>query len=359
MKNLPMTVAVVGCGKISDIYLTNMIHRFDNIRVKACCAAHLENAKKKAAQYGIIGCTYEEILADPEVEMVVVLTPAPTHYELIKLALLAGKHVYTEKTMTHDLALARELVTLAREKGLCLGAAPDTFLGAAWQKARQTLDSGAVGEITSFRVSLNRCLDRMLCLYPFLRLPAGGICYDMGVYYLTNLVNLLGPIREVCAVVENRKPIRIGCVEDAADYGKPYEYLNEAQVSAILRMESGVTGTFQLNGETVGTNIHQFYLYGTSGILQLPDPNAFGGDVTLIRSKTDQQVLETDLPYSDNSRGIGPSEMVRAIREGRQNRASAELALHVLDVIQTMVESTGTGAFVKVETGCKRPEPLK
>ena len=132
-----MRVGVVGCGAISDIYLTNMIHNFENLEVAACCAGHLEHAKKKAEQYGIKGCTYEEILADPSIEMVVILTPAPTHEGLIRQALEAGKHVYTEKTMTLAPETAAKLIELAEEKHLYLGSAPDTFLGSALQTARK------------------------------------------------------------------------------------------------------------------------------------------------------------------------------------------------------------------------------
>ena len=353
-----MRVGVVGSGQISSIYLKNMIHTFENLEVVACCARSMESAEKRAAEFGIEARTYQQILDDKTIGMVVVLTPAPTHYELIKAALLAGKHVYTEKVMTHELALAQDLVALAKEKGLYLGAAPDTFLGAAWQQARRILDSGELGEVTSFHINMNSCLDRNLCKYLFLRQPAGGICYDMGVYYLTNLINLLGPIKEVCAVVENRKPVRIGCVEDGADFGKPYAYDNEAQVSAILRTESGITGTFVQNGESIGANQLIFRLYGTKAVAELPDPNAFGGKVTLIRSRTDITAPENDLPYGENSRGIGPAEMAQAIAEGRQNRASAQLALHVLDVIESMMESTKTGAFVQVKSTCQRPEVL-
>jgi len=353
-----MRVGVVGCGQISKIYLQNMIHSFDNLEVVACCARTMESAQKRAAEFGIEVRTYQQILDDASIAMVVVLTPAPTHYALIKEALLAGKHVYTEKVLAHEKQLALELAELAKEKGLYLGSAPDTFLGAAWQKARQLLDAGAMGEITSFQISMNNCLDVNLCKYLFLRQPAGGICYDMGVYYLTNLVNLLGPIREVCAVVENRKPVRIGCVEGAADYGKEYRYDNEAQVTAIIRTESGITGTFLQNGESIPSNQFGFRLYGTKAIADLANPNNFGGDITLIRSKEDREIPENALPYSQNSRGIGPSEMAAAIYEGRESRASAQLALHVLDVIECMMESTQTGGFVKVQTTCSRPAVL-
>lgn len=169
-------------GAISDIYLTNMIHNFENLEVAACCAGHLEHAKKKAEQYGIKGCTYEEILADPSIEMVVILTPAPTHEGLIRQALEAGKHVYTEKTMTLAPETAAKLIELAEEKHLYLGSAPDTFLGSALQTARKAIDDGLIGEVTSFEACANRDLDLLASIFRFLRMPGGGICYDFGVY---------------------------------------------------------------------------------------------------------------------------------------------------------------------------------
>lgn len=356
-----MKVGVVGCGSISDIYLKNMIEVFDNLEVVACCASHLENALKKGAQYGIRGCTYEEILADPEIEMVVVLTPAPTHYGLIKQALEAGKHVYSEKTITIDLEQAKELAALADEKGLYLGAAPDTFLGAAWQKARQIIDEGKLGDITSFQICGNRNLDWLTSYFKFLRMPGGGICFDYGVYYLTALVSLLGPVAETAAVVENRKPIRVEQNPDSPDFGKEFRYDNEGQVTAILRMESGVTGTFTLNGESLLMDMAAFTIYGTEGVLKLTDPNGFGGDISLVTFgdwQLREQKVENDLPYGENSRGLGPSEMAAAIREGRPNRASKELAVHVLDTICAMMESAEKKGFVPVESTCKKPEIL-
>lgn len=359
---MAMKVGVVGCGSISDIYLQNMIQVFENLEVVACCAAHPENALKKGEQYDIRSCTYEEILADPEIEMVVILTPAPTHYGLIRAGLEAGKHVYTEKTITIDLAQARELEALAARKGLYLGSAPDTFLGAALQKARQIIDSGELGEITGFQICANRNLDWLTTYFKFLRLPGGGICFDYGVYYLTALVSLLGPVAEVCAVVESRKPIRIDCNPDSPDYGKEFRYDNEGQVNAILRTESGITGTFTLNGESLAMDMAVFTIYGTGGVLKLTDPNGFGGELKLVKLENRQfreKTVENDLPYSGNSRGLGPAEMAAAIAEGRPNRANARMAVHVLDIICTMMESGEKKCFLPVRSGCDRPEPLR
>ena len=171
--------------------------------------------KRQAEQYGIKGCTYEEILADPSIEMVVILTPAPTHEGLIRQALEAGKHVYTEKTMTLAPETAAKLIELAEEKHLYLGSAPDTFLGSALQTARKAIDDGLIGEVTSFEACANRDLDLLASIFRFLRMPGGGICYDFGVYYLTAIVSLFGPVDRVVSSVRNLAPKREMCIRDS------------------------------------------------------------------------------------------------------------------------------------------------
>lgn len=351
-----MRVAVVGCGAISDIYLQNMMHQFDNLEVVACCAAHLEHALEKAGKYGIKGCTYEEILEDASIQMVVILTPAPTHEELIRRALLAGKHVYTEKTMTLSTESAGKLLKLAKDKGLYLGSAPDTFLGAALQTAAKAIADGLIGEVTSFQACANRNIDLLAGLFPFLRMPGGGICYDFGVYYLTALVSLFGPVEQVAASVQNRAVLRKNMAEDSPDYGREYGYDNESQVFSILKMENGVTGTFTLNGDSVIEDLAIFYIYGKKGILKLVDPNQFGGEVRYIPGKeyfgqeAEPRVLDYGFPYEENSRGVGPSEMAEAVMQGRPSKVDARMAYHVLYIMEKMMISSKTGAFEKVDT---------
>lgn len=362
-KTEKMRTAVVGCGSISDIYLENMIHRFSNLEVVSCCARHLESAEKKAAKYGIQACTFEEILADSSIEMLVILTPAPTHYELIRQGLMAGKHVYTEKTMTVSAEEAEELLKLSEEKGLYLGSAPDTFLGAALQTGRKAIDEGMLGEVTSFEISANREIDFLASRFTFLRMQGGGICYDYGVYYLTALVSLLGPVERVAAIVKNRKAVRKNICKESPDYGKEYTYPNESQVSAVIELENGIMGTFSLNGESIGRDLADFKIYGTKGVMKLSDPNQFGGDISVILKSDEEDgkstVLEPVSLYSENCRGIGPSEMAQAIRKGAKNRAGKEMAYHVLDTICQMMESSGTGAFEKVTSTCSRPEVFR
>ena len=338
----PVRVGVVGCGSISDIYLSNMINRFACLEVLGCAARHFENAEKKAARYGIRAYTYEEMLQDERIEMIVVLTPAPTHFSLIEKALLAGKHVFTEKTMTVEPEDAKKLLKLAEEKQLYLGCAPDTFLGAAIQTAKAAVDEGIIGDVTSFQISANRNLDMLASIFHFLRMPGGGICYDYGVYYLTALVGILGP-----------------------EYGQEYSYANESQVFAVLELESGVNGCFSLNGDSIMEDLAMFVIYGTKGVLKLPDPNQFGGDVILIpnemqkAAKETKKVLPPCNPYAENMRGVGPAEMAQAIRRGRPARAGMELAYHVLDIISQMMVSSENGRFEEIPSTCKRPDSFQ
>lgn len=360
-----MKTAVVGCGAISDIYLTNMIQRFDNLEVVSCCARHLEHAQKKAEQYGIRACTYEEILADPEIQMVVILTPAPTHEELIRKALLAGKHVYTEKTMTLSTKAAEELIQLAKEKQLYIGSAPDTFLGAALQTVRKAIDDGVIGEVTSFNASTNRDLDWLSSMFSFLRMPGGGIAYDFGVYYLTALVSLFGPVKRVSALVRNLAKTRKNVLPESPEFGQEFVYDNESQIFSILEMENGVAGTLSINGDSVKKERADFLIYGKKGILKICDPNGFGGEVVLIpgaegeKEAGEPRVLDYGFAYRENSRGIGPSEMAEAIAEGRKNRANAQMACHVLEVIEKMMESGETGRFEEVLSVCERPDAME
>jgi predicted dehydrogenase len=344
-----MTVAIIGCGVISQIYLQNLTTRFPNIKVKSCCARHIESARKRAAQFGIEATTMEAILADPEIEMVVVLTPPATHFDIIRQALEAGKHVYTEKVLSLTTREAKQLCDLSDEKGLYLGSAPDTFMGSAWQKSAQIIKENTLGKVTGFDVYINRNMDLIACEYPIVRLAGGGVLYDFGVYHLTALTYLLGRVKEVCGIVENNKPIRIGTVEGTPDFGKEYPFDNEAQVTALLRMENGAVGTFTINGESVPEDLCHLRIYGEQGVLALPNPNFFGGPVRLTKTGAEWEELPNDLPYSDNSRGLGPSEMACSIEEGRTNAASKERALHVLAVMEAIVKSTETKRFEPVQ----------
>lgn len=357
----PVKTAVIGCGAISDIYLANMIEKYSTLKVVACCARHRENAEKKAAQFGIRPASTDEILADPEVELIVILTPPSTHYDLVRKALLAGKHVYTEKPFALKLEQAEELLALAEEKGLLLGSAPETFLGSAIQTGRKALDEEKIGEITGFHVVGNRNISILAGLYKYMRQPGGGICYDYGVYYLTALVSLLGSMKEVYAKVGNFRRERKNTVTISPEYGQYYIYDNEAQVNAILTTESGVVGTFSLNGDSSAIDQGYFTIHGTKGILRLGDADLFGTEVSYMPEdyfSGSWQTLEPVSDLSDNCRGLGVAQLARCIREGGEPLVSGRMACHVLDIVEKIMESGKNGQAYYTETVCERPAPF-
>ncbi len=357
-----MNVGVIGAGAISGIYLENMIRRFKGLQVKAISSAHMESARKKAAEWGLQARTTEEILADPEIEMVVILTSASVHYPLIKEALLNGKHVYSEKTITDDFEQAKELRELAAAKGLYLGCAPDTFLGSALQAARAAIDRGLLGDIHSFVISANRNNTLLLSYAKFLREPKAGALFDYGVYYMTALTSLLGPVKRAFGVT--RAPYETYPSLRPEEAGMDIKNVNESQVAAILELQSGVTGTFHQDHDSACIDQAYFAIYGTKGVLYLPDPNQFGGSVRFLPNTKDWDhpeppvVLEQHTPFSMNSRGVGPADLAQAVREGRPPRASADMAVHVLEVLEAVLNSPENGGFKEMTTTFTRPEPL-
>lgn len=355
-----MNIGVVGAGAISDTYLTNLSTLFPNTRVVAVCANHLERAQVKAEKYGIRACTLEEMLADPEIGMVVVLTPVDTHYGIIKRTLEADKHIYTEKTVTETVEQAKDLLRLADEKKLYLGSAPDTFLGTAIQTARKAIDDGVIGEVNSFSIAINRNNDLFTAIFPFLRLPGAGVLRDYQVYYITALIALLGPAKRVGAFVRTPYPKRMNRIPGTDGYGEEIDTPNESVVAAILEMESGVVGTVHENHESMTYDRADFAIYGTKGVLLLGNPGGFGTPVRFLKAEEEKEpepiYLEQVGAYSDNVRGLGAAEMARALATGEKHRASGELATHVLDILESMEKSSASGEFVDLTTTCERPE---
>ena len=363
-KTQKMRTGVIGAGAISDIYLTNMTQHCEGLEIAGVAANHIESARKKASQFGLKAYTVDEMLADPSIEMVVVLTPVGSHYDLIRRALLAGKHVYTEKTITDDPAKARELLALADEKKLALASAPDTFMGSALQTARRAIDSGLIGDIHSFAVSGNRNNNILLSAMAFLRQPGCGIVYDYTVYYVTALVSLLGPVKRVGSIIGKPYPTHINIIPTSPDYGKVMDTPNESQVSAVIQMANGITGTLHIDADSNLQDTAFFAIYGTKGILYLTDPNQFGGTVKLLQDPVDfrqpAQMVElwNYTQFSENSRGIGPADLAAAVRENRPCRASKEMAYHVLEVLTGILKGGEIGSFVDIHSAFEIPEPL-
>ena len=276
-------VAVIGCGMISDVYIQNMTTSFSILEVVGCCDLKQELVNAASAKYNLKAMTMEEIIADQSIEMVVNLTQPAAHYLVIKQLLNGGKNVYTEKPLANDPAEAMELVKLADEKNLYLGASPDTFLGSAIQTAKEIVESGLIGDVTSCTASINRDYDFVVEYLPYIIQPGGGVGFDVGIYYMTALVYMLGPIKEVSGFsITNRKD-RLHSMPKMPNFQKPYSISSETVMVGSLKFSNGTLGTAMFNSDSILPERHGLVLYGTQGILYMANPNEFGGDVSLIR----------------------------------------------------------------------------
>lgn len=352
-------LAVVGCGIISDIYLENMLNRFSILEVAGCYDLNAESAERMAGKYNLPVLSMEQILANPDIELVVNLTPPAAHYTVAKQALLGGKHVYTEKPLTGTFQEAEELLRLSEELGLRLAAAPDTFLGAAGQTARFAVDCGMIGEMTGFAATLNRDGGWMAEKYPYTARPGGGIGMDVGIYYVTMLLSLLGPVEEVCGFWTTRDPDRKHYSLAREDAGQPYRLESENLVSACLQFKNSAQGTIHLNANSTQNEQPHLIIYGTQGVLYLPDPNQFGGDVRLaMKGYTEPIALPHTHAFDENSRGLGVAELAWAIIQGRPHRTGAQMAVHAVELLRGIEQSALMKRFYSMQTTFERPAPL-
>lgn len=363
----PVHVGIIGAGMISRAYLDALTKRFVIIQVETIGVRTPEKAKWVTEEFAIPVCTIDALLANPQIELIVNLTPPHAHEELIEKCLLAGKHVYTEKCFVLDTAAAKRLCDLAQSKGLQVGSSPDTYFSGWQQTARQVIDSGRLGTITSFAMVGNRDNERMLSAMAYLNKPGGGIVLDYSIYYLTALVNLLGPVHRVSAVVRNPYPTHVNQFELSPHFGETFETPNESQFYSILELENGIMGTFSVNADSVFFDQTYFAIYGNKGILYLSCPDWFNGEVSIYENTYDfakaerpeRKKFEIPFGYNQDARGVGAADMAWAIRTGREARCSKERTYHILDVQESMLKSNDQkGAFVEVVSTCHRSQPL-
>ena len=358
----PLLTGIIGAGAISGVYLTNLTGRFAGFTdVRYIAAGHLENAVRKADEYGLTALTAEELISREDIEMVVILTPVETHGELIRKCLLAGKHVYTEKTITVHSEEAMQLLALAQERNLYLGCAPDTFLGSMVQTGVRALQNDLIWDVHSFGIMINRDNDLLTSMFSFLRQKGAGILRDYVVYYLTALVTLLGPVETVGAFTAAPYEKRLNILPSSKEYMQEIDTPNEAITSVTVKMKNGIIGVIHDDSETTTVDHSVFNIYGRKGILKLGNANNFGDDILLVKKVMDyrhpeETLLERENEFSGNERGLGAAEMAQAIREGRPQRASGLLAIHVLQVIEAIEKSAASGQFVSVNSNLNQPE---
>lgn len=353
----PVNIGVIGCGDISDTYLRNCA-RFQELKVVAVADLDLSRAQAKAREYGVPhACSVPELLSLSEVEIVLNLTVPSAHFEVSRAALQAGKSVYSEKPLATTRAQGAELLRAADSRGLRLGCAPDTFLGSGLRTCRQLVDDGAIGEVVgaaAFRV--NHGMEHWHANPAFFYQPGAGPLFDIGPYYLTALVTLLGPVAKVAGATNTGSGVRP--ITGGPALGGTFSVATPTHVSSLLTFRSGATASTINSFDVWDSELPRLEIYGTRGTLSAPDPNTYEGPVR-IRTATDDAWHEVNLvpSYADDLRGAGLLEMVVAIREERPHRASAEMALHVLDIMQSVLESAEQAAFVALATTCDRPEP--
>ena len=351
-----MKVGIVGCGNISGNYLY-WSKKLDVIEVVACADIVPERATAKAAEAGIRACSVDELLKDPEVQIVLNLTIPRAHAEVNLAAIKAGKHAYCEKPFAVSREEGRKVLAAAKRKGVLVGGAPDTFLGGGIQTCRKLIDDGAIGEpvgATAFMAC--RGHESWHPDPEFYYDIGGGPMFDMGPYYLTALVNLLGPVKRVCGSARITFPERL--ITSEPKKGKKIKVATPTHIAGTMDFASGAIGTVVMSFDVVAHCLPIIEIYGSEGTLLVPDPNGFGGPVR-IRKMGDADWQEVRLTHSDDvGRSIGVADMAHAMQLGRKPRASGELCYHVLDVMCSFEEASKSGEYVEIASHCERPAPL-
>ena len=352
----PARVGIVGCGVISNAYVANAA-AFDTFDIVAC--ADVEHARREAlaAEHALEPLSVDELLGSPAIDVVLNLTPPLAHMAVTRSALEAGKHVYSEKPLAVTSTDALELVRLATARGKRLGCAPDIFLGRAYQTARALLDEGAIGEPLAASAAMLAGGQERWHPDPdtFFRDGAGPLL-DMGPYYLTAIVALLGPVRRVSGFASTLVAERT--IEIGPRMGELFAAETPTHTAALLELAGGVPATLVATFEAPGHYSTLLVVHGTEGELALPDPNGFEGQVQIKRSRTGWEDVSYASAGARDARGVGLNDLVEAIARDRPHRASAELAAHVVEVATSILASGERGSAVTIRSDVGRPDAL-
>ncbi len=369
---------VIGTGTYCDHYLRNLGPVYKNVRPVGCADLNAEAAKAAAARWNIPKVySSEEMMADPDVDIVLILTNPASHYNLTMQALRAGKHVYCEKPLATSLEQANEIVAFAAEKGLYVGAAPDTFLSPEFQTVRKLIDDGEIGRVIN--VTANYVGPGADLWHPnagFLYKKGGGPALDMGPYFLTTLVSMLGPLESLFCYANRGWDVR-------RIHGGDVDVDVMTNYCAVLKFACGAVGNLNLTYDEWKSDLPGMELYGTDGVIIAPDPNTMMGPIRLLKAEEFKTLVEskeiipqkleaiygpesfglfreidTLAPRIGNERGAGLADMAKAITEGRKPRVSADLCRHVTEAINAFNVCVETGLPYRMTTTFDLPEPL-
>jgi predicted dehydrogenase len=363
-------IGIVGCGNIAMTYLRNAA-LFAGLEPLACADVVPAQAALRAGEYRLRPCTVEALLADPAIDLVLNLTVPAAHHDVTLAALAAGKHVFTEKPLALSTEAGQRLVAEARARNLALGSAPDTFLGAAGRLARQLIDGGAIGRVvTGTAFMMGRGMEHWHPNPAFYYQAGAGPVLDMGPYYLTMLVNLLGPARRVMAMTTSGSAERLITAPGPLN-GTRFKVETPTSALSLIQFAGGATITFGASWDVHRHGNANIELHGTEGSLRLPDPDTFGGVVSLscrgaaweTVDTTDRVYGAVNWPYAKpdraNYRMLGVADLAAGVAAGRPPRASGALALHVLDCLGAILRSGESGAPVDIETHADQPAVLE
>ncbi|KNC17873.1 oxidoreductase [Arthrobacter sp. RIT-PI-e] len=352
----PLNIGIIGCGAIVAQYLKTL-PPLPSVNLVAVADLDLARAQAVAAsQDGVRALTVDELLADPEVDTVLNLTIPAAHAEVALRAIAAGKHVYGEKPLAATTKEAREVLDAAKEAGVRIGCAPDTVLGTGIQTARHVIDAGMIGRpISASATMVTPGHERWHPNPDFYYVPGGGPLLDMGPYYVTALVTLLGPITSVIGAASHTRPERI--IGSGARAGQSIPVTIDSHVTGVLVHASGALSTLVMSFDAVQTRSSNIEIHGEQASLTVPDPNYFDGEVSICTLGTREEgweVLPSSAGYIGAGRGYGLADMALT-PPGEQHRANGELAYHVLDVMESLLRSAAEGASVQVSSTVDRP----
>jgi predicted dehydrogenase len=352
-----VNVGIIGCGNIFKQYI-NGCRNFEILDVVAVTDIDYAKAEAVSKEHNVPALmSPEALLADPSVDIVINLTIPAAHATVSLAALAAGKHVYSEKPLAITREDGQAILAAARERGLLVGCAPDTFLGGGLQTCRRLIEDGAIGTpVAATAFMMSHGPEAWHPNPEFFYKVGGGPMFDMGPYYLTALVNLLGPVARVTGSARASFPERIATSE--ARNGERISVDVATHVAGVLDFANGPIATLITSFDVWSSTLPRIEIYGSEGTLYVPDPNTFSGPV-LLRKSGEKEAHEVPLMYSDKvGRGIGVADMAYAIRYGRPHRASGELAYHVLDLMHAFHDASAQGRHITMQTDLVQPAPL-
>ncbi len=358
-------IGVIGCGNISAAYM-KLAPLFKGIEMRACADINMDAAQARADEFGLRAMSVEDLLAADDIDIVVNLTVPAAHFEISKRILEAGKHSYSEKPFVLTLEEGEALKALADEKGLRVGSAPDTFFGGAHQRARMALDAGQAGRIVGGTCHVQSFgMEHWHPNPDFFFQPGGGPILDLGPYYITNLVQLIGPVKSVAAMTGKGRETRT--ISNGPRNGEEIPVDTPTNIHALLEFANGAIVTLGASWDVKAHRHKNMELYGLDASVYVPDPNFFGGDVILATPDGTETLDHSDHPFSvNNSEGgdranyrcAGLADMAVAIGEGRPHRCSQELATHVVEVMTAILRAGEARQWVDMTTSCDRPAAL-